>query len=374
MTLATNLKLDPLSPDLTSLLLSLPENYGVYAIRSQAEMLHLGWTVNLRRRLTRLLRPDRPSSLQLSRQIGGHGAVIECWPTGSSLETSLQTYLLALEFFPKDYPRRLHLRSPWFVALTDDRFPRLNVTNRPPSSAAPVLGPFANRDLAARFEESVLQLFQIRRCTELLQPQPDHPGCIYGEMSLCMRPCQLHVSTDEYATEASRVRSFLEAGPANTIASLALARDQAVQQLDFEWASQLHKQIDRVSATQSARPDIVTDLNDFQGVAVTPGIAPRSYCLRAMSAGRWLRPVTLQLADTAVTVSLDSRVRELLSLNIARDTCPGTAAEHLAIFSRWYHSHSRSGEWFAYTLREGIPYRKISRGISRLAKALAPVT
>ena len=46
-----------------------------------------------------------------------------------------------------------------------------------------------------------LDLFQLRRCQEDLAPSPGHPGCIYGEMGKCLRPCQEAVSREEYAGE-----------------------------------------------------------------------------------------------------------------------------------------------------------------------------
>ena len=62
-------------------------------------------------------------------------------------------------------------------------------------AAAPyTTGRFEPRGAAELFENQFLDLFQIRRCQENLEPSPQHPGCIYGEMNRCLRPCQQVVS------------------------------------------------------------------------------------------------------------------------------------------------------------------------------------
>lgn len=370
MTPSDSLVLLPQRPDLLQVLLELPETFGVYAIRNEEAVLHLSRTTNLRRRLMRLLHPQRGPGARLAEQMAQQSAFIECWPTGSALETSLHLYGLALKYFPDDYLRRLRLRLPWFVSVTQDDYPRLAVSNRAPGVNGMAVGPFPNRDTAARYEESALQLFQVRRCTETLRPTPEHPGCVYGEMNLCLRPCQEHVTKQEYATEAGRLTHFLSAGVNGAIASLTMAREKAAAELDFEWASQLHRNIERMTAAKDARPDVVAVINDFNGIALEPGLAAGTCTLRVMWGSRWRDPVRFASIDGQDrSVSLDRRLREALDGYGERSAWPGEPAEHLALFSRWFHAHSRTGEWFPFSAREGLPYRKLARGISRLTAA-----
>ena len=377
MTSPSHIELDPASADLGSLLGNLPATHGVYAIRSGTDALHLSSTSNLRRRLTRLLDQNRPSGVRLTQKIAEHSALVECWPSGSSLEAALQMYGLAMRFSPGDYAKHLRLRLPWFLSVTDDVFPRLTISNRlatgtdrPVAGAAIEVGPFASRELASRYEESVLPLFQVRRCSETLHPQLDHPGCVYGEMNLCLRPCQMNVSAEQYAAEIERLEHFLAAGPEVAMATLSLARDRAASQLDFEWAGQLHKQMERIGSCISARPEMAKDLQDFNGVALTPGLEPNSYHLRPLLQGFWHERMTFRVPEEANgNVSLDTALRELLEDDAAREICPGNRGEHLALFLRWHGSHSRVGEWFPFNGRQGFPYRKLARGVSRLAKS-----
>jgi excinuclease ABC subunit C len=62
----------------------------------------------------------------------------------------------------------------------------------------------------------------MRRCQEDLQPSPDHPGCIYGEMNLCLRPCQQVVGAAEYGHEVDRVLEFLRSVGQSLLAAIAI--------------------------------------------------------------------------------------------------------------------------------------------------------
>ena len=98
-------------------------------------------------------------------------------------------------------------------------------------------GPFASRAAAERFDGGVLDLFQIRRCEENLEPAPEHPGCMYGEMNRCLRPCQQAVSAQEYAGEVTRVEQFLRTHGDSLIESAEAARDRASKEMQFEAAA-----------------------------------------------------------------------------------------------------------------------------------------
>jgi excinuclease UvrABC nuclease subunit len=360
--------LDPHSPEATEAIASLPESRGVYLFSIPGHTPHLGWSLNLRRRITRLLLP--------SYTVGDFGfarhfqkvTAVSCWPAGSRLEASLLLYEITREQFSGDYLKRLRLRLPWFVALdADDQFPRLEIVNRPARRHRVAYGPFFSRDLAQRYEQELLGLFQIRRCTEALAPSPEHPGCIYGEMNQCLRPCQCAVSTDEYANEVKRLDEFLATNGKTSAAALTTARERASLELDFEQAAQLHKRLEKVTAAAASRDAVIAPLDKFNGLALTRGIAEQECRLWPMLGGYWQNPLILHFpAMEAGARSLDQELREKLSTSLtsiaARES--GNRVEHLAVFSRWYYSSWRDGHWFPFSKLEDLNYRRLVREIS----------
>jgi excinuclease ABC subunit C len=188
-------------------LAQVPDRRAVFLIAPKEGAPYIGRTSLLRRRLQRLLgERGQPSRLLSLRSVA---ARVEFQFTASWLETSLVFHEVARARFPEDYLIRTRLRMPPYVKiLLSNRFPRSQVTTRLDASQALYYGPFRTRVSADQFEAQFLDLFQMRRCTEDLEPSPDHPGCVYGEMNLCLRPCQLAVGAQEYASEIERVVRF----------------------------------------------------------------------------------------------------------------------------------------------------------------------
>jgi hypothetical protein len=263
---------------------------------------------------------------------------------------------------------------PWFVTLThDDAFPRLVVTNRLPAKSGPLFGPFLTRDSAQAYEQSLLGFFQIRRCSETLIPSPEHPGCIYGEMKQCLRPCQIAVTSDEYAGEAARLSEFLLNNGQSLAGSLLLARDRAIEATEFEQAAYLHKRLEKVKEAANGRDPVIADAAQFSGVALTRALRPSEFRLWPMLAGYWQEPLTLDFASehsnaNPRTASIDQELRERLSGVLAQRCQEGSKLEELAIFSRWYYSSWRDGHWFPFRTVADLNYRKLVREISKMAK------
>lgn len=295
---------------------------------------------------------------------------VECWPAGSKLETSLLLYRLTKRYFPEDYLFRLRLRLPWFVGLAEtDPFPRLIVRNRFTRKAGLLFGPFASRDLAQHYQEQVSGLFQIRRCTDVLTPAPEHPGCIYGEMNQCLRPCQCAVTAEEYGSEVRRVADFLSTNGKAAVATLSSARDRAAGETDFEQAAQIHKRIEKMNAAAAARQEVIAEIHHFSGVALVRGIAARQFRLWPMLAGFWQEPLTLEFApENAHPQSLDQQLREQISGALTVASAGGKRIEDLAIFARWYYSSWRDGQWFPFRSLADLNYRRLVREISNRIK------
>jgi excinuclease ABC subunit C len=211
-------------------------------------------------------------------------------------------------------------------------------------------------------EKEMLDFFQLRRCEEDLQPHPDHPGCIYGEMNQCLRPCQAAVSGGEYSTEVVRMEDFLRSKGRSLAEQIEHARERASDNMEFEEAARQHRRLEKLDALLRQASDISGDIRQANGVsAVKAGNAVDLYFLWD---GVWAPPVRLDMAQQAGE-SMDRRLRQ-----VVEDTPPTPAPlreveEHLALLARWYFSSWRDTEWLAFASREDVPYRKLVRMISR---------
>jgi len=338
-----------------------PDSPAVFLLWAPTGAPYLARTALLRRRLRRLLASSERVSRVLS--LGGVVDRIEYWLTGSQLESTLLHLELAQAHFPDDWRKVVRLRAPAFVRLTvDNPFPRTMVTTR--LGRGVFHGPFASRAAAERFQNEALDLFQIRRCEENLEPSPEHPGCIYGEMNRCLRPCQQAVSEDEYRHEAARFEEFLRSAGGSLLDSAEAARDAASTAMQFEEAERLHQRITRIREVAGAAGDLARTVDQLAGVAVVPSVEVGAVELIFFAGGRWSEPKRLATGEAGE--SMDTRLRELVA-QVPHEGPPNL--EHLALLARWHGSSWRDGEWIGFDSFERMPYRKLVNAIGRVARA-----
>jgi excinuclease ABC subunit C len=339
---------------------AIPDQAAVFLLWASEGKPYLARTTLLRRRLKRLISErDRVSRVLNLRGVADR---VEYWLTGSQIEAALVHLELAQRYFPDDWPRLTRLRPPVFVRLTlDNPFPRTMITSRMGKGLS--YGPFTSRAAAEHFENGLLDLFQLRRCEENLAPSPEHPGCIYGEMSRCLRPCQQAVSIDEYRGEAARVEQFLRTDGASLIESAESARDRASVEMQFEEAERLHQRVSRIQDVQSLAGELAHSVDRLNGIAIVPSAERDAVEMWFMLGGSWQEPRRLPLAEGAGQ-SMDHRLRELIASQAPAGAGPN--AEHLSILIRWHSSSWRDGEWIGFDSLERIPYRKLVNAIGRV--------
>lgn len=367
--------------ELTSLLDSIPDGPAIFLLWPREGKPYLARTNVLRRRLYRLLEAKEGVSRNLS--LRGVSDRLEYQLAGSKLESRFLHLDLARRHLGADYRREIRLRLPPYVKLLlSNDFPRTQIATRlsrtGPSVTRPLyVGPFRNRSTAAQFESAFLDLFQLRRCQEDLVPSTTHPGCIYGEMGRCLRPCQRVVGIEEYRSEATRVAEFLRSGGRKLIASASGERERLSAAMDFEGAAQAHQRVQKIEEVLGWRDEMARDVEQLHAIAIVPSARPESIELGWLRGGHWrgFRSLDFITAEDGRAVSLDSRLREMAATIPERPENRALSAserttermERLAILSRWFYSTWCDGELLMVDDWEKIPWRKLVNAVSRVA-------
>ncbi|HYW45468.1 MAG TPA: hypothetical protein VE959_21580 [Bryobacteraceae bacterium] len=364
---------DPIQLDVA--LESLPQSPAVFLLWPREGEPYLSKTALLRRRLMRLLKErEKPSRLL---NLRGTAVRIEYQLTGSALESSVVLFEQARQHFPDRYLELLKLRMPPYVKIVlNNEFPRSHITTHLARAAGLYFGPFRSRVSAERFESQFLDLFQMRRCQEDLVPSPQHPGCIYGEMAMCLRPCQQVVGPAEYGHEVARVTEFLRSDGRSLLEAVAHSRDRLSEEMMFEEAARQHKRVEKIQEVLKLRDELARDVDRLNGVAITRSLAPSAVEMWFVRDGWWQEPRRFAFeVREGKTVSLDHRLRETFAAVIeAGNTAPRRKPmvrerqEYLALLARWYYSSWREGEWLAFDSFDDPPYRKLVNAVSRVAR------
>jgi excinuclease UvrABC nuclease subunit len=345
---------------------AVPDAAGVFLLRFGEGRPYLGRSAFLRRRLKRMLRP-RAAGSRLA-NLAAAVREVSYQPTGSAFESALVLYELARRHLREDYRRFLKLRVPPFVKVQlNNRFPRTYITTQLAASRAFFFGPFQSRVTAERFESAFLDQFQIRRCQEDLEPRPEHPGCIYGEMDMCLRPCQARASDAAYQAEVGRVLEFLQTSGQSLVREIERTRDEASSGLEFEEAARLHKRLDKIREALKLKDDLARDLDALFAVIVQKSLQAESVDLWFVNQGFLQPKLTFCFGvEEGRPVSLDRRLRESLDGRAFSTGTTQQRADHLALLRRWYHSSWREGEVVMVDGLDRIPFRKLVNAISRV--------
>ncbi|HLH35596.1 MAG TPA: hypothetical protein VKX41_13045 [Alloacidobacterium sp.] len=406
--LVHSIAFDPANP--AAALAQIPAQPGVFALFAAEEHAepYLSRTPNLKRRLTRFLeaRPSQTKRLRLTERI----ARIEYTLTGSDFESALCLYSASMRTFGDAAARkRMHLRPPYFLRMSSENaYPRIYVTNKITKSAFnDLFGPFPSRASAEKFSDEMLNLFELRRCHEDLNPDPAFPGCIYSEMKMCLAPCFKGCTDERYAAEAARVHAFLATRGKSLIEQISAERDAASSGLEFEKAAQAHAKLQKVQAVASLMPAAAHQLSKLVALILQPSAEPESvacfllthgvilgpvhYSVQGMrlhneqsgSSSLYVHPTTVEAVPLAAegtatavqTVSrnvleerLQKTLTDLVSPSAKSKVNTQTISDHLCFFSRWFYrtQTQRVGEAFFAESVDALPMRQILRAISRV--------
>ena len=267
-----------------------PAVFALYGEAANAEP-YIGRTPNLRGRLERLLLPSpkHPKRLQLA----GRVRRIVYRLTGSDFESLLAQFDLLQEIYGPKALERMHLGAPAFIRyLGGNPYPRITVTNKPSQREADwAYGPFASRAAAERFAEEALKLFLLRRCTDDLDPNPSHPGCVYSEMKMCLAPCYKGCTDERYSEESDAVRDFMATRGESKLVTLRTERDAASADLEFEKAAALHAQAQKVEAVRALAHELVQPMSKLRALVLQASANPDEVALFLFQDGRLRGPV-----------------------------------------------------------------------------------
>ncbi|MCV7381072.1 hypothetical protein BST11_19115 [Mycobacterium alsense] len=219
----------------------LPHRPGVYLFRGPGgEVLYVGTAVDLRRRVAQYFTGADPRG-RMKEMVALAVAVdhVEC---AHALEAGVRELRMLAAHAPPYNRRSRFPQRWWWLALTDEAFPRLAAVRSPRHDRA--VGPFRSRADAADTAELLARFTGLRTCTTRLGRSALHgPACPEAEVSPC--PAPRGVTATQYAGAVARVAALID-GLDNAALAAAVRRvGTLAEQRHFESAARLR---DRTAA------------------------------------------------------------------------------------------------------------------------------
>jgi DNA polymerase-3 subunit epsilon len=245
----------------------LPHRPGVYLFRGPSgEVLYVGTSVDLRRRVSQYFTGADPRG-RMKEMVTLAGAVdhVEC---AHALEAGVRELRLLAAHAPPYNRRSRFPQRWWWVALSDEAFPRLSVVRAPRHDRA--IGPFRSRTDAADTATLLARFTGIRTCTTRLGRSARHgPACPDVEVSPC--PAARDVTAAHYAEATQRAAALIDGvdnsaldaavGQVTALAehrnyeSAARLRDRAATAVEILWRGQRLRALAALPELVAAAPD-----------------------------------------------------------------------------------------------------------------------
>ena len=212
-----------------------PHRPGVYLFRGPSgEVLYVGTAVDLRRRVSQYFTgADTRGRMKEMVTLAAAVDHVEC---AHALEAGVRELRMLAAHAPPYNRRSKFPQRWWWVALTDEAFPRLSVLRAPRHDR--VVGPFRSRADAAETAALLARFTGLRTCTARLARSALHgPACPLLEVSPC--PAARDVTATQYAAAVARAAALID-GLDNTALAAAVHQITALaERRHYESAARL---------------------------------------------------------------------------------------------------------------------------------------
>lgn len=301
--------------DYRETLKQLPHKPGVYQYYdSEGTIIYVGKAKDLKNRVS--------SYFVKNNQLNGKTQVLVRKIrniTFTIVDTEIDAWLLENSLIKKHQPRyNVMLKDdktyPWIV-IKNEHFPRIFPTRKVIKDGSRYFGPYASVSMMHTIMDTIRELYPLRTCNLSLTPDNIAKGkfrvCLEYQIGNCKGPCESYQSEEDYDRALDEIRDILNGKIGAVIRKIRSELDEAVTQLNFEYAHHLKSKLNLLDRYQSKSTVVNSSISDVDvfSIASEQGYAFVNY-LKVMNG------VVIQTQTIEIKKRLDESDDELLTLAI----------------------------------------------------------
>ena len=227
----------------------LPRAPGVYIMKDRSgAVIYVGKASNLRARVRQYFYGDsRRSVATLMAELH----TLEHRVCASPLEAEVTELRLIHTHIPRHNRRSKPPKSPHFVKLTKERFPRLSVVRSNHTDALLYLGPFRSKRVADQVVMAIWDAMPIRRCRST--PGSRGGRCASAQMGRSQCPCDGTLPAISYAATVEAFIEGVESNPNTLLEPLTDKMRSLADQRRYEDAATVRDRHDALALALSRR-------------------------------------------------------------------------------------------------------------------------
>jgi excinuclease ABC subunit C len=226
----------------------LPVKTGVYLFKDErGKIIYVGKARNIYSRVKSYFSARNRDFLYMkppdfSRQIRSVDYIV----TSNEVEALILEGNLIKENRPKYNIELKDDKSYPFIAITDEKYPRVFLTRNRKIKKAKYYGPYTDVGAAKKTIEHLRSIFKIRDCRGVKPGKSPNPPCLNYHIGLCSGPCIGNISESEYKKNVEDIRNFLKGKNRSIVNELKKRMEECSGKLKFEEAEELRKKINGI--------------------------------------------------------------------------------------------------------------------------------
>jgi excinuclease ABC subunit C len=195
--------------DLTEKLSQLPASPGVYQMKdAKGLIIYVGKALSLRSRVRSYFADDHADAPR-TRALVAKIADIQTLITDSETEALVLEQNLIKEHRPRYNVNLKDDKKYPFIKITNEPFPRVQVTRYKKRDGAKYFGPYTNTRDMRKTIATLNRVFPTRTCGKVLPAKKPERPCLNQHIGRCLGPCAGLVGEAEYTGMVLNVREYL---------------------------------------------------------------------------------------------------------------------------------------------------------------------
>lgn len=228
----------------------LPDEPGVYYFYgAKKKLLYVGKAKSLRSRVPTYVSDARLHGKSVSRMVR-YIREVQWETTGTELgallleSNEIKTKKPSFNVASREY------KTPQFIKVTRDEYPRMELSVTIESDGADYYGPFRSERMAGRILDMIVRTHSLRTCKGQLRPHDNFRPCFEFHVKHCAAPCANLQSKESYQRSVQQATQYLASVHEGAVSALRTQMEEASDAHEFERAAMLRdgiREIERVT-------------------------------------------------------------------------------------------------------------------------------
>jgi excinuclease ABC subunit C len=251
---------------------TIPTEAGIYKyIGENEEILYVGKAKNIQKRISQYFVENRQTAARIKAMIK-LTVKIEFAVVPNENDALILENALIKKHQPKYNIRLKDDKTYPFIAIKNEKFPRVFFTRKYIKDGTEYLGPYTSIHFAKEVFNTLKTLFPLRTCNLNLAPekiaQKKYKECLEYHIGNCLAPCVAFQSETEYNQNIINIRQILKGKFGDLKLHMEVEMTKSAEKLNFEMAEKWKQRIIKLKDFETKSVIFTPSLNNVSAISL----------------------------------------------------------------------------------------------------------